>query len=71
MMENTTDAGKCTHQYDETQGNTSTQALSTKIVFFECKKRDMQTLAHVHSFLQWKVLQQEHSVAALWRAKSP
>ena len=29
---------KCTHQCDETQGNNSTQALSTKIVFFACKK---------------------------------
>ena len=32
--------GKCTHQCDETQGNnrTQSQALSTKVVFFGCKK---------------------------------
>ena len=35
-----TDPGKCTHQCDETQGHKSTQVLSTKIVFFGCKKRD-------------------------------
>ena len=29
---------KYTHQCDETQGNNSAQALSTKIVFFGCKK---------------------------------
>ena len=31
---------KCTHQYDEKQGNNNTRALSTKIVFFTCKKID-------------------------------
>ena len=31
-----------THQCDETQGNNSAQALSTKMVFFGCKKRDRQ-----------------------------
>ena len=34
-----TDLGKCTRQYDETQGNKNTQALSTKTVFFGCKKK--------------------------------
>ena len=37
---NRTDVRKCTHQCDETQENNSTRALSTKIVFFECQKRD-------------------------------
>ena len=37
-----TGVGKRTHQCDETQGNNGTQALSTKIVFFGCKKRDRQ-----------------------------
>ena len=41
-VENRTDLGKCTHQCDGKQGNNSTQALSTKIVFFGCKKRDGQ-----------------------------
>ena len=35
-----TDLGKCIHQYDEKQGNSSTRALSTKIVFFGCNKMD-------------------------------
>ena len=39
---NKTDLGKYTHQCDKTQGNNSTQVLSTKIVFFGCKKRDRQ-----------------------------
>ena len=34
--------GKCTHQCHETQGNSSTQTLLTKMVFFGCKKRDRQ-----------------------------
>ena len=38
--QNRTGLGKCTHQCDETQGSNSTQALSTKSVFFGCKKRD-------------------------------
>ena len=33
---------KCAHHCDETQGNNSAQALSTKIAFFGCKKRDRQ-----------------------------
>ena len=33
-----TDLVNGTHQRDETQGNNSTQALSTKVVFFRCKK---------------------------------
>ena len=37
---NRTDLGKCTHQCHETRGNNSTRALSTKIVFFMCKKID-------------------------------
>ena len=37
-----TDLEKFTHQCDETQGNSSTQALSTKVVFFGCKKKDRQ-----------------------------
>ena len=37
-----TDIGECTHQYDETQGSNTTQALSTKKFFFGCKKRDRQ-----------------------------
>ena len=37
-----TDLGKCTHQWDETQENNSTQALLTKIVFFGCEKGDRQ-----------------------------
>ena len=32
--QNRRDLGKCTHQCDETQGNNSVQALSTKNVFF-------------------------------------
>ena len=39
-----TDLGKRTHQCDETQGNNSTQALSTKIVYFGCKKIDNKSL---------------------------
>ena len=39
---NKENVGKCTHQRDETQENNSTQALSTKIVFFGCKKRERQ-----------------------------
>ena len=35
-----TDLGKRTHQCDEAQGNNSTRALSTKTVFFWCKKID-------------------------------
>ena len=35
-----TDREKCTHQYDETQGNNNTQALSIKFVFFGCKTID-------------------------------
>ena len=35
-----TNLGMCTHQCDETQGNSSARALSTKIVFFGCKKID-------------------------------
>ena len=35
---NRTDLGKGTHQCDETQRNSSTQVLLTKIVFFGCKK---------------------------------
>ena len=35
-----TDLGKCTHQCHETQGNNSTEVLSTKIVFFGCKNID-------------------------------
>ena len=41
-VQNRTDLGKRTHQCDEKQGNNSTQALSTKMVFFGCKKRDGQ-----------------------------
>ena len=37
-----TGLGKCIHQWDETPGYNSTQALSTKMVFFGCKKRDRQ-----------------------------
>ena len=37
---NRTDLGKCAHQYDKKQANNSTRALSTKIVFFGCKKID-------------------------------
>ena len=39
--QNRTHLGKCTHQYDETQGNNDTRALSTKFVFFGCKKIDI------------------------------
>ena len=35
-----TDLDQCTHQCDGTQRNNNTQALSTKIVFFKCKKID-------------------------------
>ena len=35
-----THLGQGTHQCDETQRNNNTQALSTKIVFFKCKKID-------------------------------
>ena len=38
--QNRTHLGKCTHQYDEKQGNNNTQALLTNIVFFGCKKID-------------------------------
>ena len=38
--QNRTDLGKCTHQYDETQGNNDTWALSTKTLFFRYKKID-------------------------------
>ena len=37
---NRTGLGKCTHQCDETQGNNSAQVLSTKVIFFGCKKTD-------------------------------
>ena len=37
-----TDPGKCTPLRDETPGNNSTQARSTKIVFFGCRKIDRQ-----------------------------
>ena len=33
------DLGKCTHLCDKTQGNNSTPALLTKVVFFGCKKK--------------------------------
>ena len=38
--QNRTDLGICTHQCDGTQGNNSTQALLTKIVYFRCEKTD-------------------------------
>ena len=41
VWQNTTDVGKCTHQYDEKQGN-NTWTLSTKVVFFRRKKIDRQ-----------------------------
>ena len=40
--------GKCAHQCDKTQGNNSTQALSTKIVFFGCNKIDRQEIKEGH-----------------------
>ena len=38
--QNRRDLWKCTHQCDETQGNNSAQAISTKMVFFGCRKID-------------------------------
>ena len=37
--QNRTDLGKCTHQCDEVQAYNSTQAFSTKTVFFGYKER--------------------------------
>ena len=38
-LHNGRDLWKCTHQCDETQGNNSAQAISTKTVFFGCFKK--------------------------------
>ena len=40
LFEIRTDLGKCTHQCNEAQENYSTQTLSTKMIFFGCKKID-------------------------------
>ena len=40
-IEKGTDLGKWTHQCNETQGNNSAPVLWTKMVFFRCKKREI------------------------------